>query len=178
MKKFIFALTLLSGCFSMANAVELLMKFPEPTLIPSPIDQPLPPTPWGYQNLTPDGKFYLQIDYIFEDAEKFQSHVELARVKQGGLYGFIDVTGAFVIPAVWDFAEKFDLDGFCYVSRDNKWGVIDRNGNAVIPVIYDDISYLSEDWYAVKKDGKESYVSRSGLKANTYAEYLRTAYGE
>ncbi len=50
-----------------------------------------------------------------------------AVIQLGGKYGYIDRTGATVIPADYDEALEF-LDGLAAVRQGDKWGAIDPMG--------------------------------------------------
>lgn len=105
-------------------------------------------------------------------------HEGLAAVQSESGIGFIDKTGALVIPCIYDgVIAGFGEDGITAVKKDGKWGYIGRDGNVVIPCIYDDIiSNFSEDGItAVKKDGKWGYIGRDGNIAIPF-EY-DSAYG-
>ena len=51
-------------------------------------------------------------------------------MKQDGKYGYIDETGALVIPAKWEKAGKFS-GGVAIVWDNETWYIIDSEGNAV-----------------------------------------------
>ncbi len=55
-------------------------------------------------------------------------------------YGYYGPDGDIAIPARFEMAEQF-LDGLARVMIGDKYGLIDKTGTAVIPAIYDDISY-------------------------------------
>ncbi len=61
-----------------------------------------------------------------------------ARVKSGGLYGFIDTTGKVVINPTFSRAWDFDHH-MAIVESQGKQGVIDLSGNYLIPPDYDHI---------------------------------------
>lgn len=79
-----------------------------------------------------------------------------------GSYGFINSLGERVIPTVYDAADDY-TDGYAVVSKDNKYGVIDTNGNFTIPAEYEFIYYLGDGFFQVKnKDGKAGVLSSAG----------------
>lgn len=78
----------------------------------------------------------------------------LAAVKnQDEKIGFIDKTGALVIPCAFDASSDF-CDGLCPVQKDGKWGYIDKSGNVVIPFEYDDAYGAGSGLASVVKNGK------------------------
>jgi hypothetical protein len=54
----------------------------------------------------------------------------------GGKYGFIDKTGAEIIPLKYDHADNFS-DGLARVELDGKYGFVNKTGVEIIPVKYD-----------------------------------------
>lgn len=53
-------------------------------------------------------------------------------------------------------------DGLAAVSKDGKWGYIDKNGNLAIPLQYDRAKDFREGKAAVLKDGKWGYIEKDG----------------
>lgn len=67
-----------------------------------------------------------------------------AAKEKGKLYGFIDESGAYVIPPSFDDAAYFNRD-IAVVKKGKKYGVINRKGEFVVPAIYDNaILYAPE----------------------------------
>ena len=175
MKRTFILIMAIAGTFFGSEAVKLRMDYPEPALMPQPIES-MAPARWGYFNLTADeGKFYLQIGYQFENADPFNRRVGLARVEQGGKIGFIEKTGTFVIPAIYDYAGGFSENNVCVVRLDDYVGVIDVNGNAVIPLKYDGMEELTDGWYEIWEDGEPAnlWINLQGKEAHSFSDYLR-----
>ena len=53
-------------------------------------------------------------------------------------------------------------DGLASVSKDGKWGFIDKKGNLVIPLQYEMTKDFSEGKAAAFKDGKWGYIEKDG----------------
>lgn len=75
-------------------------------------------------------------------------------VNQDGKVGFIDKTGALVIPCAYDDSHAIFCDGLCPVQKDGKWGYIDKTGATVIPFEYDEAYGAGSGLAAVIRDGK------------------------
>lgn len=85
-----------------------------------------------------------------------------------------DTVGSSVIPDqisddVVEYSLSDDKDGELYIdsftSRDNsemKFGIIDRQGNLVLPLGYDNVTHVSEGVIGVKNDDKWGFVSQQG----------------
>jgi WG repeat protein len=53
--------------------------------------------------------------------------------QSGELWGYADPSGRLVIPAQFDEAEMFAPEGFAWVKRAKRWGLIDRQGKELVP---------------------------------------------
>lgn len=63
-------------------------------------------------------------------------------------WGFINMENEMVIPAIYDHVSSFNEDGFAYVERDEKVGLIDTTGKEILPCKYDNIYCdVTEDGY-------------------------------
>lgn len=86
----------------------------------------------------------------------------LAQVADGqGKRGFIDRSGALVIPCVYDGGTGFH-DGLCAVRKDGKWGYIDAGGREVLPFVYDDAPGAGDGLAAVGLDGRYGLMDYEG----------------
>lgn len=102
----------------------------------------------------------LAISCVFTDAREF--HAGLAAVRREGetKYGFIDTTGKQVIPSVYDGRADFSDDGYAAVMKEEKCGLIDREGNTVIPFEYYYLGYI----------GNGAIIAASGSKTTSLAD--------
>ncbi len=66
-----------------------------------------------------------------------------------------------VIPYQYDAAEDFS-EGLACVSKDGKWGYIDKEGNVIIPFVYDFVWSFSEGLAPVERENKWGYIDKSG----------------
>ena len=112
---------------------------------------------WGV--IKPDGSWL--IEPKFESLGQLYNGLAPARV--GGQSGFIDRTGAFVIPAKFDSVGYFEDDGLSLAGADKKWGLIDRSGAWVIEPKYDTISRpRGQAVFWVRIGEKFGAIDRSG----------------
>ena len=81
---------------------------------------------------------------FFSDAEDkpFNSNLMKYKIPGKDLYGFIDMKGDVVIPAIYGGAHAFS-DGLAAVCKNNKWGYINTKGEIVIPIQYDNYNTSS-----------------------------------
>lgn len=96
---------------------------------------------------------------VYDHAWIFSEGV--AAVAKDGKVGFIDETGATVIPFRYEYIPGYDYvfeDGYARIYGHNgKVGLIDRQGNVVVPVEYDNIGDW-QDGYRVVRKGSEEYI--------------------
>ncbi len=77
-----------------------------------------------------------------------------------GKWGFMDKTGALVVPATFEAVEKFS-GGLARAQQGGKWGFVDRTGKFVIEPRFSLLQDFSED-LAVAADGDYGYLDRTG----------------
>ena len=110
----------------------------------------------GYKNKESEE---IEVPLIYENAKDFSEG--LARVKQNGLYGYIDTTGTLVIPCQFQDALRF-IEGMAAVMVGATWGFINKAGKMVIKPIYSRLISFSEGLALVKKDDKWALFSTTG----------------
>lgn len=86
---------------------------------------------WGY--IRSDSSYLAKPQ--FEDAWGF--YEQFAKVKKDGKYGFINHRGDTVIPIKYDETGNWFENGVVAVFNNNKWGLIDKTGRLLTPMIYD-----------------------------------------
>ena len=85
------------------------------------------------------------------------------RLTEDGKWGAIDLTGAVVIPLIYDYIQHFDEDGMAHAIKDGKYGCLDTTGNPVIPFEYDWMGIRFEDGVTTaKKNGKYGIIDKAG----------------
>ncbi|MBQ3424385.1 MAG: WG repeat-containing protein [Clostridia bacterium] len=78
-------------------------------------------------------------------------------------YGYIDLEGNEVLPAIFDEAVDFGAQtGAALVRLDGKCGMIRPDGSYLIPAEYDDLQGFSEGLCAAEKDGLWGYLDGDG----------------
>ncbi len=89
----------------------------------------------------------------------------LIRVQKGGLYGFIDKSGAVAIPITFKMASPF-VNGFSLVKTDTDlYGFINKKGEMVIPARYSMAADFSSEGIAkVTYEKKHGYINKQGAE--------------
>jgi len=77
-------------------------------------------------------------------------------------WGYIDESGAEVIPCKFDEAYGFARDGLATVVVNEKTGFIDKTGAFVIEPMYDVAYDFSGALAEVEFEGSEAYIIRKG----------------
>jgi len=110
-----------------------------------------------------DGTGRLLTNLTFEDADGFSEG--LAAVKIGKLWGYIDTTGAVVIPPSFTYAKSF-ADGRALVERARSTlEYINKSGQTVIPPRFKYADSFSEGLAAVSTGDFYIYIDRAGKQA-------------
>ena len=86
-----------------------------------------------------------------------------------GKSGFYNtLTRTFTIPLEYDGLSYEFHEGMVYAERNDKYGFLNKEGNVVIPFIYDRAWDFSEGFAVVKRYGKYGYVDRYGNDTFNY----------
>lgn len=111
------------------------------------------------------------IPFKYEYISKFAEGTAIAILD--GKYGIINAKGEELISHKYDevWMDVDFTDNFIGVKLNNKWGVINKE-RELVPCIYDDVNYISEEIVSVTKDGKEGLIDKNGrtLTAFKYDE--------
>ncbi len=121
--------------------------------------------PYKFGAIDKTGKLVIPIEFDYID--KFENG--LAWAKKGNVTGYIDKTGKFVKQC--DYAIMHESEGFAVVKRIGSeykgYGIIDKNGNFLLPMKYDYIGGFSEGLSLVRPDFFEDrvyYIDKTGKK--------------
>lgn len=108
----------------------------------------------GWQFIDLQGNVALRLHKVIKDVGNF--HDDLAWVKAGSFYGYIDKTGAFVLKPKYNRADDFKFQ-VARVFINKKATIIDKSGGFVIPANeYNTIKPISEYGLAVvQKKGRQ-----------------------
>ena len=86
----------------------------------------------------------------------------MARVKHNGKWGFVNLEGKSIIPAIYDDAKDFS-DGFAAVCLNKKWGFINKQGKTEIAFKYDGVKRgFSEGLAPVSLLNKWGFINPEG----------------
>ncbi len=106
---------------------------------------------WGYIDRNGNVVIEPQFDYAYPftagRAKIFAGSLDDNGYPDEGLYGYIDETGKIVIPEIYQKASDFSENGLAVVCQNEKYGVIDTNGNTVIDFSYDYIEAFNNNTF-------------------------------
>lgn len=100
---------------------------------------------------------------------------EWVKITKNGKWGFKNLLGKEVIPAVYDEIFLFHEGLACYETR-GEFGYIDQNNKVVIEPKYECAMSFSEGLASVTLDGKCGYINKSGEVVIDYAYDAATAF--
>ena len=111
---------------------------------------------WGIVDFT--GKELIPIEYDWISGE---SDNGLLKIKEGYLYGFIDVFGNLLLKPTYYSVGSFHR-GYAIVSKDeeNEYGVVDTLLNEVIPCHFRDMEYIEESHLFKTEKGYKDSLGR------------------
>ncbi|MGC6494599.1 MAG: WG repeat-containing protein [Myxococcota bacterium] len=106
----------------------------------------------------------VEIPFSFQEAEAYreQDGAVVARVKQGGKSGLIDVAGAFVMPPVYGTVGVYGDGLFPAKLTGGRWGYIDDANQVVVPGTYTWASTCHHERCAVENKGQHGFIDPSG----------------
>lgn len=84
-------------------------------------------------------------------------------VKKEGKWGYIDSTGKWIIPPIYEDAYPFS-EGYAIVSKNKKYGYVDTNGNIKIQFQFDSAKPFSENLAFVLNDKQWSIIDKQGMQ--------------
>jgi hypothetical protein len=122
------------------------------------LNSPLSKDAFGYINQK--GEFV--ISPIYGSLSDFQEGITIAskfRTDNVIHYGAINYKGEIVLPLNYDWIYNFE-NGLAKVSKDKKWGIVDRTGNLKIPIKYRYISNFIEDCAWVNYDNYYGVINK------------------
>lgn len=102
----------------------------------------------GYQMLNKKGKKVGQ--ELYEDARPFETD-ELAAVKQGGKWGFVNTSGELVIQCQYEDAHSFTQETAA-VKKNGKWGYINVSNEMIVEPVFEDAYPFNEAGMAPVKN--------------------------
>ncbi len=106
--------------------------------------------------------FCLQIiEPQFDELSQFNKGY--AAAKLDGKWGFIDLSGEFIISPSFDETNMYEFNGFpTKIAISGKKGVVEKNGNYLVKPEYDEIIINECSLYSVKSKNKWFFLDKNG----------------
>lgn len=92
-----------------------------------------------------------------------ENYTALFRIYENGLYGYIDSTGAVIIPPKYKGAGEFS-EGLAPVRENGYYGYIDETGKYVIAPQYDYAESFHNKYAKIFSEGFPNYINRFGIQ--------------
>lgn len=126
---------------------------------------------WGYAYNHDRKK--MAINYMFDEANQFESASGLAIVEVDGFRGAIDIDGKFVIEPIYTSVSYQPYSNTYVVQKDEKYGAMNTNGDLIIPIKYDGLSAQQKPgWYEAIIEDDYFYIAPDGHITHDWSEYL------
>jgi len=108
----------------------------------------------GVGLISDNGEIVLPCEY--EDVGFFSEG--LVPVKQGGVWGYVNLEGEWLVPPQYEEAGAF-RNGLAAVRQDGKVGLIDKQGKTRVPFRYADAGYVLNGRFpfALEREGKQQW---------------------
>lgn len=119
-----------------------------------------------------DANDNLIVDYIYEE---YDDMGEVICVVRQSKVGFINNQGVEVIPCKYGYGNmSFISRKLIFLNKDGLFGLVDFNGNVILPFIYEEGKQEKiKDLFSVKKNGKYGFISLKEQK-----EVIPTIYDD
>ncbi len=112
---------------------------------------------WGYT--APNDTTGYAIGPQFDDASEFFD--EMARVRVGSNWGYINKQGRLKLPPIYQQAGNFS-HGLARVEQNGQWGFVNDDGKIMISEIYSEAGDFCEGLARVRQNAKWGYISKDG----------------
>lgn len=93
-------------------------------------------------------------------------------------YGYLDKTGKMVIPATFDYAENFTVEGVAVAQADGKYGLIDKTGKWKVQPTLRWLAHCDNNLWWANKDGKLGFIDKTGKWTETQESRSYTVYSD
>lgn len=96
----------------------------------------------------------------------FNTSGNMIITEKGGKFGFLSTKKERIWNEIFDALEPLEIAPLTYVSRNDKWGVIDANGKIIVPVEFDSYNSFFEDvdFFAMERNGERFLYNKLGAK--------------
>lgn len=106
------------------------------------------------------------------DPNQLRKRFTFIRIKKEGLLGFADEKGKIIISPLYDYVENLNHSSRIVVNKGNKFGIIDREGDLIIPAEFEDIRNYYSEQIQVKKEGKWGFYHKGKVNFDIQPDTL------
>ena len=122
-----------------------------------------------------NGEIYKSIDLEYEIYKPFKNGIAIVKFNDGK-YGYINENAELINEDRYEEAFEFDSYGDAIAKKDDKYGIIKKNGMTVVKFENDEVKMISDKvklnyskakvYYAVKKSGLYKLYNNKGKSVN------------
>ncbi|MBT5528854.1 MAG: WG repeat-containing protein, partial [Cytophagia bacterium] len=102
--------------------------------------------------------------FTYSLASVAQIEQNLLPIKLNGKSGLINRQGDIVIEPRYDAIETRFEEGYALVRIEDRTGVVDISGAEIIPVQYDHIKFLGDDYFGVYNQGLAGVIDKNNTQ--------------
>ncbi|NMC59797.1 MAG: WG repeat-containing protein [Candidatus Methanofastidiosa archaeon] len=99
--------------------------------------------------------------YLFTKRGIVQSIIDMnepfCASRESGLWHYVGIDGREISKEEYEHAEPF-YNGYAVIERENKYGVINKNGRLVVPIVLEGAGIAAEDIIPASVKGKWGYI--------------------
>ena len=127
----------------------------------------------SYVTVSPKNKDYYSVDGILISKNDNKPVLEMAgnglyKIVRNGKWGAIDKEIKVVIPIQYDYVCHCDKNGLFLVRQDEgnimKFSLVNRNGEEMLPAIFDLIKLNEDGTYTLEKDNEKFDIDKNGQR--------------
>lgn len=82
-------------------------------------------------------KLFINNNGEVKESKELFTNNKLFAAEENGKWGYENLNGEIKVKCQYDFVLEFNRFGFAGIKKDNKWGIIDENGNIVLEPIFE-----------------------------------------
>lgn len=119
---------------------------------------------FSYGYINEQGETVIPTGYGYAHLEDFVGGSAAVRFTNGS-WQLMDTRGRFLCEKPWDDMEQFAQGDLIPVKKNGKYGFINRQGETVIPLVYDNAQHFYDGLAGVVLDGDAFWIDETGAKA-------------
>jgi hypothetical protein len=114
-----------------------------------------------FNALTP---YHPELKYSWGSKDSLMPHPvdEYSIARYSGKYGLIESGRNFIVAPQFSTISEFNKELIAIVSIDGKFGLINRKGEIILPLEYEEVIPIAYGFFNIKKNGKTGFTNKKG----------------